>query len=249
MMQDSLRTIGIVFDREFRAYFTTPLAAIFLVVFLALSAGLTFFVGRFFERGQADLVTFFTWHPWLFLILMPAIGMRLWAEERGSGTIELLMTLPVNTWELVVGKFLAGWAFTGVALLLTLPLWFTVLYLGSPDNGVIIGSYLGSWLMAGAFLALASCLSALTKNQVIAFIVATVAGFILVMAGYDLVLSSVRSWAPTFVTEIVQSLSFIEHFNRLSRGVIEIPTVMFFLMMIALCLWINVQIVDLKKAA
>ena len=247
-MHNSLQTIWVVFAREFRSYFTTPLAAIFLGVFLALSAGLTFFVGRFFDRGQADLVTFFTWHPWLFLILMPAIGMRLWAEERRSGTIELLMTLPVKTWELVVGKFLAGWAFTGVALLLTIPLWLTVIYLGKPDNGVILGSYVGSWLMAGAFLALAACVSALTKNQVIAFIVASIVGFLLVMAGYDLVLASVRSWAPTFVTEIVQSLSFISHFNRLSQGVIEVPAVLFFLSMIGLCLWINVQLVDLKKA-
>ena len=247
-MQASLHTVGVVFSREFRGYFATPLAAIFLVVFLALSAGLAFLVSGFFRHGQADLSTFFMWHPWLFLILMPAIGMRLWAEERRSGTIELLMTWPVNTWELVVGKFLAGWAFTGVALLLTAPMWFTVNYLGSPDNGVIAASYIGSWLMAGAFLALATCMSALTKNQVIAFIVASLAGFLLVMAGFDLVLASVRDWAPTFVTEIVQSLSFLSHFKQLTAGVIELPTLVFFASMIALCLWINVHIVDLKKA-
>ena len=177
-MNSSLNTIAVVFIREFRGYFATPLAAIFLAVFLALSAGLTFFVTGFFERGQADLSAFFTWHPWLFMILMPAIGMRLWAEERRSGTIELLMTLPVQAWELVTGKFLAGWAFTALALVLTFPMWITVNYLGSPDNGVIAASYVGSWLMAGAFLALATCMSALTKNQVIAFIVATMAGFL-----------------------------------------------------------------------
>lgn len=247
-MNASLHTIGVVFAREFRGYFTTPLAAIFLVVFLALSAGLTFFVTGFFERGQADLWSFFTWHPWLFMILMPAIGMRLWAEERRSGTIELLMTLPVCTWELVLAKFLAGWAFTGVALVLTLPMWITVNYLGTPDNGVIMASYIGSWLMAGAFLALAACMSALTKNQVIAFIAATIASFLLVMAGFDLVLASVRSWAPTFISEMVQSLSILSHFNRLSDGVIEFPTVVFFVSMILLCLWINVQVVNLKKA-
>lgn len=247
-MNASLQTIGVVFGREFRGYFATPLAAIFLVVFLALSAGLTFFVTGFFERGQADLSAFFTWHPWLFMILMPAIGMRLWAEERRSGTIELLMTLPVRTWELVVAKFLAGWAFTGVALALTAPIWFTVNYLGTPDNGVIAASYIGSWFLAGAFLAVAACMSALTKNQVIAFIVATIAGFLLVMAGFDLVLASVRSWAPAIITEMVQSLSFLSHFNRLSEGVIEFPTAVFFLSMIALCLWINVQVVNLKKA-
>lgn len=248
-MRASFKTIGLIFMREFRAYFSTPLAAIFLVVFLALSAGLAFFVSGFFLRAQADLATFFTWHPWLFLILMPAIGMRLWAEERRSGTIELLMTLPVRTWELVVGKFLAGWAFTGVALLLTIPMWITVNYLGNPDNGVIFASYIGSWLMAGAFLALATCISAFTKSQVIAFIVATIFGFLLVMAGADLVLASVRGWAPAFFVDIIQSLSFISHFGRLSRGVIELPTVIFFLSMIGLCLWINIQVVDLKKAS
>ena len=247
-MSASLRNIRIVFGREFRAYFTTPLAAVFLTVFLALSAGLTFLVSGFFERGQADLSAFFAWHPWLFLILMPAIGMRLWAEERRSGTIELLMTLPVRTWELVVAKFLAGWAFTAVALILTAPMWITVNYLGSPDNGVIAASYVGSWLMAGAFLSLAVCLSALTKNQVIAFIGAAIAGFVLVMSGFDLVLAAVRSWAPAFVTDMVQSMSFLAHFGRLSEGVIELPTFIFFISMIVLCLWINVQIVNLKKA-
>lgn len=248
-MRESLHTIGLIFEREFRAYFATPLGAIFLLVFLGLSAGLTFFVSGFFEREQADLSSFFTWHPWLFMILMPAIGMRLWAEERRSGTIELLMTLPVRTWELVVGKFLAGWAFIGVALLLTTPMWITVNYLGSPDNGVIFASYLGSWLMAGAFLALATCISAFSKSQVIAFIVASIIGFLLVMAGFDLVLASVRGWAPTSIVEIVQSLSFISHFDRLSRGVVELPTLAFFTSMIALCLWINIQIVNLKKAS
>ncbi len=247
-MSTSLQTIGVVFGREFRGYFATPLAAIFLGVFLALSAGLAFFVTGFFSRATADLTAFFAWHPWLFMILMPAIGMRLWAEERRAGTIELLMTLPVRTWELVTAKFLAGWAFVGVALILTFPMWVTVNYLGSPDNGVIAASYIGSWLMAGAFLALATCMSALTKNQVIAFIVATIVGFLLVMAGFDLVLATVRDWAPTAITEMIQSLSFLAHFNRLSQGVIELPTAVFFGSMIVLCLWINVQVVDLKKA-
>ncbi|MEL6621936.1 MAG: ABC transporter permease subunit [Pseudomonadota bacterium] len=248
-MPSSFATVSIIFQREFKAYFATPLAAIFLVVFLALLAGLTFFAAGFFNRGQADLSAFFTWHPWLYLILMPAIGMRLWAEERRSGTIELLMTLPVKTSQLVVGKFLAGWAFVGVALLCTIPMWITVNYLGSPDNGVIFAAYIGSWLMAGAFLALASCISALTKNQVIAFIIATIAGFLLVMAGYDLVLAGIRGWAPQMVVETVQSLSFIAHFNRFSQGMIELPTLAFFLSMITLCLWINIQIVDLRKAS
>ncbi|MGF1649033.1 MAG: ABC transporter permease subunit [Hyphomicrobiaceae bacterium] len=248
-MTDDIRIVRTIVEREFRAYFATPLAAIFLLVFLALSTGLAFFATGFFDRGQADLASFFTWHPWLFMVLMPAIGMRLWAEERRSGTIELLMTLPVRIWQLVVGKFLAGWAFVGVALLLTTPMWLTVNYLGSPDNGVIFASYLGSWLMAGAFLALASCISALTTNQVIAFIIAAIAGFLLVMAGFDLVLASVRGWAPGFLIEIVQSLSFISHFSRLTEGVIELSTIVFFSSMIAVALWINIQIVDLEKSS
>lgn len=248
-MQSRTATVWLIFQREFKAYFRTPLAAIFLLVFLGLVAGLSFFAAGFFDRGQADLSAFFLWHPWLYMILMPALGMRLWAEERRSGTIELLMTLPVQTWQLVAGKFLAGWAFIGLALVATFPMWVTVNYLGNPDNGVIFASYIGSWLMAGAFLALAACISALTKNQVIAFILATIAGFLLVMAGYDLVLASVRGWAPDGVVELVQSLSFISHFNRLSSGIIELTTLVFFTSMIALCLWINVHLVDLKKAS
>ena len=167
-MNNYLNKTYIILDRELKGYFRTPLASIFLLVFLALSSGMTFFLGRFFERDQADLTAFFSWHPWLFLVLMPAIGMRLWAEERRSGTIELLITLPVTNTQLVVGKFLASWIFTLIALILTMPIWITVNYLGEPDNHVILISYFGSWLMAGAFLALTSCLSALTKNQVIA---------------------------------------------------------------------------------
>ena len=248
-MTASMNNIRAVFGREFCAYFTSPLATVFLTVFLALSAGLTFLVSGFFERGQADLSAFFAWHPWLFLILMPAIGMRLWSEERRSGTIELLMTVPVRTWDLVLAKFLAGWAFAAVALALTATMWMTVNYLGSPDNAVIAAAYVGSWLMAGAFLALAALMSALTRNQVIAYIGATIAGFLLVMSGYDLVLAAIRSWSPAIVTDLVQSMSFLAHFDRLSDGVIEFPTLIFFASMIVLCLWINVQVVNLKKAA
>ena len=238
----------IIFDRELKGYFRTPLASIFLLVFLALSSGMTFFLGRFFERDQADLTAFFAWHPWLFLILMPAIGMRLWAEERRSGTIELLITLPVTNMQLVIGKFLASWIFTLIALILTMPIWVTVNYLGDPDNNVILISYIGSWLMAGAFLALTSCLSALTKNQVIAFIISSISGFVLIMAGFNLVLSSVRSWTPTWVTETIGSMSFLSHFSRIQMGVFDLRTLIFFVSMIILCIWINVQLVQIKKA-
>jgi ABC-2 type transport system permease protein len=247
-MNTYLKKTFIIFDRELRGYFRTPLASIFLLVFLALSSGMTFFLGRFFERDQADLTAFFAWHPWLFLILMPAIGMRLWAEERRSGTIELLMTLPVTNTQLVIGKFLASWIFTLIALILSIPIWITVNYLGNPDNSVIFISYIGSWLMAGAFLALTSCLSTLTKNQVIAFIISSISGFILVMAGFGLVLSAVRSWAPIWLTETIRSMSFLSHFNRIQMGVFDFSTLLFFVSMIVFCLWINIQLVQIKKA-
>ena len=247
-MNNYLNKTYIILDRELKGYFRTPLASIFLLVFLALSSGMTFFLGRFFERDQADLTAFFSWHPWLFLVLMPAIGMRLWAEERRSGTIELLITLPVTNTQLVVGKFLASWIFTLIALFLTMPIWVTVNYLGEPDNHVILISYFGSWLMAGAFLALTSCLSALTKNQVIAFIISSISGFVLIMAGFNLVLSAVRSWSPNWITETISSMSFLSHFSRIQMGVFDLSTLVFFISMIILCLWINVQLVQVKKA-
>ena len=247
-MNDYLNKTYIILDRELKGYFRTPLASIFLLVFLALSSGMTFFLGRFFERDQADLTAFFSWHPWLFLVLMPAIGMRLWAEERRSGTIELLITLPVTNTQLVVGKFLASWIFTLIALFLTMPIWITVNYLGEPDNHVILISYVGSWLMAGAFLALTSCLSALTKNQVIAFIISSISGFVLIMAGFNLVLSAVRSWSPNWITETISSMSFLSHFSRIQMGVFDLSTLVFFVSMIILCLWVNVQLVQVKKA-
>ena len=247
-MNNYLNKTYIILDRELKGYFRTPLASIFLLVFLALSSGMTFFLGRFFERDQADLTAFFSWHPWLFLVLMPAIGMRLWAEERRSGTIELLITLPVTNTQLVVGKFLASWIFTLIALILTMPIWITVNYLGEPDNQVILISYFGSWLMAGAFLALTSCLSALTKNQVIAFIISSISGFVLIMAGFNLVLSAVRSWSPNWITETISSMSFLSHFSRIQMGVFDLSTLVFFISMIILCLWINVQLVQVKKA-
>jgi ABC-2 type transport system permease protein len=244
-----MRPTLLVFRREFAAYFATPVAAVFLIVFLALAAGLTFFMSGFFDRGQADLSGFFFWHPWLFLVLMPAIAMRLWAEERRSGTIELLMTLPVQPWQIVLGKWLAAWAFAALALLLTTPLWITVNVLGSPDNGVIFASYIGSWLMAGSFLALAAAISALSKSQVLAFIGATAVSFLFVMAGFDLVLAAVRSWAPPVIVDAVRSMSFLGNFQRITDGVLELPSIVFFVSLIAFCLWLNVRAIEVKKAA
>jgi ABC-2 type transport system permease protein len=178
-----------VFKRELASYFATPVAYVFIVIFLLLAGTFTFYLGNFYERGQADLQPFFNFHPWLYLFLVPAVGMRLWSEERKSGTIELLLTLPVTMWQAVVGKFLAAWAFIGIALALTFPIWITVNYLGSPDNGVIFASYVGSFLMAGAFLAIGSCISACTRNQVIAFILTVVVCFVFLLAGFPLVLN------------------------------------------------------------
>jgi ABC-2 type transport system permease protein len=247
-MRELTRNSWIIARREFAAYFASPLATIFLTVFVALTGAFTFYVGNFFERGQADLAPFFQYHPWLFLLLVPAVAMRLWAEERRSGTIELLMTLPISPWEAILGKFLAAWAFLGVALLATLPMWITVNVLGRPDNGVILAGYLGSVLMAGAFLAIGSCISALTKNQVIAFIVSSTICFLLVMSGFELVLNVLRAWTPNFVVSAVASMSFLSHFDRITKGLIDLPSIIFFASLIAFALFANRIVVELKKA-
>ncbi len=243
-----MRNALIIARRELVAYFASPLAYVFIVIFLAFAGALGFYLGGFFQRGQADLVSFFLFHPWLFMVLVPAIGMRLWAEERRSGTIELLMTLPVTPIEAVLGKFLAAWAFTTIALALTFPMWLTVNYLGEPDNGVILASYVGSWLMAGAFLALSSCISALTKNQVIAFVVGAAASFLFLVSGLDLVLDAFRAWAPGYLVDLIASLSFLTHFGTVTRGVIGLPTVVFLVSLMLLCLFINTQVIEIEKA-
>ncbi len=244
-----MRNVLIITRRELAAYFASPLAYVFIVIFLALAGALGFYAGGFFARGQADLASFFLFHPWLYMILMPAVGMRLWAEERRSGTIELLMTLPVTPAAAVLGKFLAAWVFAAIALALTFPMWLTVNYLGAPDNGVIAASYIGSWLMAGAFLALSSCISALTKNQVIAFVVGAAASFLLLMSGLDLVLDAFSGWAPAYVVDLVASLSLLTHFAGVSAGVIGLPTAVFLISLMLLCLFVNTQIVEIEKAA
>jgi ABC-2 type transport system permease protein len=247
-VRDLVRNTLIIARREFAAYFATPLAMVFLTIFVALTGAFAFYVGGFFERGQADLMPFFQYHPWLYLLLVPAVGMRLWAEERKTGTIELLMTLPISPWEAILGKFLAAWAFVGVALLLTMPMWITVNVLGNPDNGVILASYIGSFLMAGAFLAIGSCISALTRNQVIAFIVSATICFLLVMSGLELVLNVLRAWTPGFVVTAVSSLSFLSHFERITKGVLEVSSLVFYLSLIVFALFANRIFVELKKA-
>jgi ABC-2 type transport system permease protein len=244
-----MRSIGTIFRRELASYFATPLAYVFIVIFLVLAGALTFFLGDFFERGQADLQPFFSFHPWLYLVLIPALSMRLWAEERRSGTIELFLTLPITMMAAVLGKFLAAWAFAGIALVLTFPFWITVNYLGSPDNGVILASYIGSFLMAGAFLAIGACLSALSKNQVIAFVVTAAVCFVFTVSGSPIVLGFIQSWAPDALMRTIASFSFFTHFNAIARGVIDARDAVFFLSVIGVFLLANAVIVDLKKAA
>ena len=248
VMAELLRKTWAITKREFGAYFSTPLATVFLIIFVALTGAFAFYVGGFFERGQADLAPFFQYHPWLYLLLVPAVAMRLWAEERKSGTIELLMTLPISPWEAILGKFLAAWAFIGVALVATMPMWVTVNLLGDPDNGVIFASYVGSFLMAGAFLAIGSCISALTKNQVIAFIISATICFLLVMSGLELVLGGLRSWAPEFLISAISSLSFLSHFDRITKGVVQLSSIFFYLSLIVFALFANRVIVEIKKA-
>jgi ABC-2 type transport system permease protein len=243
-----MQGIRVIAGRELRAYFATPLAYVFIVIFLALMGVFTFYLGGFYERGQADLSPFFNFHPWLYLFLVPAIAMRLWAEERKSGSIELLMTLPVTTTDAVVGKFLAAWAFTAVALALTFPVWWTVNYLGDPDNGVILAAYVGSLLMAGGFLAIGSCISAANKNQVVAFIITVVVCFAFLLAGFPLVLDFFAGWAPQAVVDTVAGLSFLTHFNSLSKGVIDLRDVLYFLIVIVTWLYATAIVLDLKKA-
>jgi ABC-2 type transport system permease protein len=239
----------VVFRREFQAYFATPLAYVFIVIFLALSGAFTFYLGGFFRRGQADLQSFFIFHPWLYLFLIPAVAMRLWAEERKTGTIEVLMTLPVTTLEAVLGKFLAAWAFIAVAVVLTFPMWLTVNYLGDPDNGVIVAGYLGSLLMAGAYLAISAAVSAVTRNQVIAFIVAAAACFLFLTSGLEIVLAFFRGWAPAPVVDVIAAMSFITHFDSITKGIIDARDVAFFASVIAASLYVNVAVVELKKGA
>ncbi len=243
-----MRNTLVIFKRELTGYFATPVAYVFLVIFLLLAGMMTFFAGGMFERGQADLQPFFSFHPWLYLFLVPAISMRLWAEERKSGTIELLLTLPISMTEAVLGKFLAAWCFTGIALLLTFPMWLTVNFLGSPDNGVIVASYIGSLLMAGGYLAIGACISALTRNQVIAFVISVAVCFIFVMAGYPLVVGLLKGWAPQGLVGVVASLGFLTHFDAITKGVIDLGDLVFFVSLMAFFLFANAVVLDLRKA-
>jgi len=244
----NLKNIWFIMKREISGYFATPVAYVFIIIFLLLTGFSTFFLGNFFERGEADLYPFFSIHPWLYVLLIPAISMRLWSEERKNGSIELLMTLPVSVIDAVLGKFLAAWAFTGLALFLNFPLWITVNYLGSPDNGVIFAGFIGSLLMAGGFLAIGACISASTKNQVIAFVLSLIVSLIFVLSGYGIVLDFFSSWAPAALVEAISSFSFLTHFDAISKGVIDMRDILYFASVILVWLFANAIVINARKA-
>jgi ABC-2 type transport system permease protein len=240
--------IKAIIKRELGGYFTSPIAYVFLVIFLLLTGFFTFTVGNFFERGEASLVSFFTWHPWLFLFLVPAAGMRLWSEERRLGTMELLLTMPITTWQAIVGKFLASWAFLALALLLTFPVVITVNYLGDPDNGVIVAGYFGSLLLAGAYLAISCMTSALTRNQVISFIVSVMICLFLILAGYTPVTDLLTKWANPVVVEVIAAFSVMTHFEGFQRGVLDLRDVLFFVSVMGFALFTTGVVIRNQRA-
>ncbi len=243
-----MKNVWTIMKRELGGYFATPVAYVFIVIFLVLSGFLTFMQGSLYESGQASLGRFFTWHPWLYLFLIPALSMRLWAEERRSGTIELLMTLPITLPQAILGKFLAAWIFTGVALLGTIPTWITVNYLGEPDNGAIVAAYFGSFLMAGSFLAIGSAISSVTKNQVIAFVMSFLVCLVFVFIGFPSVTEYLYDWIPAGLVDTIASFSMFTHFQTIQRGLVQGTDLVFFATVIALFLFLNGLILEARKA-
>ncbi len=234
--------------RELAGTVASPVAYVFVVIFLLLSAFFTFMIGGFFERGQASLLSFFGWHPWLYLFLVPAMGMRMWAEERRSGTIELLFTLPLTTWQAILGKFLAYLAIVAVALALTFPVWITVNYLGAPDNGVIVASYIGSLLLGASYLAITSFTSALTRNQVVSFILAVVLCLFLILCGWPPVLNLLDRVASPGVVDFVAAFSVMTHFDNIQRGVLDLRDLVFFASVIVFFLFATHAVLRARRA-
>ncbi len=234
--------------RELGAYFSSPVAFVFIVIFLLLAGFFTFNVGQFFQIGEASLNSFFYWHPWLYLFLVPAVGMRLWSEERRQGTMELLLTMPITTWQAILGKFLASWAFLGIALLLTFPIVLTVNYLGDPDNGIIFAGYVGSLLLAGAYLAISSMTSAMTRNQVVSFIVSVVICLFLIIVGYGPVTDLLTNWGSPALVDTVASFSVITHFDPFQKGLIDLRDIVFFLSIIVFSLFTTGVIIRAHRA-
>lgn len=229
-----------VFKREFFGYFRSPVAYVFLIAFLMSAVALTFFLGRFFDAGQASLESFFVFHPWLYLILIPAAGMRLWSEEKRTGTVELLFTLPITTLEAVLGKYLAAWAFLAAAIALTFPMAMTVGYLGDPDWGIILASYVGTILMAGSFLGVCSLTSALTKNQVISFVISVIVCLVLVLLGWSVFSELLEQFLPQTLADVLANFSFVTHFDPFTKGIIDPSDVVFFLSLTGFTLFLNV---------
>ena len=243
-----MSNLSVIFKRELASYFATPLAYIFIVIFLITNGIFTFELGGFYLRGQADLLPFFSFHPWLYLFMVPAIAMTLWADERKTGTIELLLTLPVRLKDAVLGKFLAAWALMGIALALTFPIWITVNYLGDPDNGVIVAAYLGSWFMAGGFLAIGSCMSAATKNSVIAFILTVSLCFVFVIMGSPILLEAFPAWVPQVVVDAFAAMGFLTHYDSIAKGVLDLRDLLFFAVFISAWLVASAIVIEIKKA-
>jgi len=244
----SFNAVKNIVGRELSGYFSTPVAWVFIVIFLVMSGVFTFYMGSFYERGMADLAPFFQFHAWLYLFLVPAISMRLWAEERRSGSIELLLTLPLTIWQAVLGKYLAAWLFIGLALLLTFPTWLTVNYLGNPDNGSIVTAYIGSWLMAGGFLAMGSCMSALTRNQVVAFILSVVVCFGFLLSGLPMVMNVFSGWAPQSMLDMIADFSFLTRFASISKGILDLRDMVYFALVIVSWLLANTIVLEFRKA-
>ena len=247
-MSGSLRNIKTIAKREIAGYFSSPVAFVFIVIFLLLAGFFTFMVAGFFDRGEANLMPFFTWHPWLYLFLVPAVGMRMWSDERRLGTIELLLTMPVTPWQAIVGKFLASWAVLALALAFTFPVVWTVNYLGHPDNGVILGGYIGSLLMAGAYLAISSMTSAMTRNQVVSFIVAVVISLFLILAGWPPVTDMLVQWAKPWLVDGVAAFSVMTHFESIQKGVIDSRDILYFLSLIVFSLFTTGVIIRAHRA-
>src|SRR3954454_18488936 len=235
---NAVANIKTIAKRELGAYFSSPIAYVFIIIFLLLCGFFTFMVGGFFEQGQATLSrSFFDWHPWFYLFLVPAVGMRLWAEERRVGTLELLLTMPITPFQAIFGKFLASWLFLALALILTFPVVITVNYLGNPDNGVIFAGYLGSWLMAGAYLAISCITSAMTRTQVVSFIISVVVCLFLILAGYPPVIRFLEGWAWPWLVNAVSAFSVMTHFDGFQKGVLDSRDVIFFLSIIVFSLF------------
>jgi ABC-2 type transport system permease protein len=245
---NSWANLKTIIKRELGGYFTSPIAYVFLIIFLLLTGFFTFTIGNFFERGEASLVSFFTWHPWLYLFLVPAVGMRLWSEERRLGTMELLLTMPITPWDAIIGKFLASWLFLALALVLTFPVWITANWLGAPDNGIILAGYVGSFFLAGSYLAISCMTSALTRNQVISFILSVVICLFFILAGYTPVTDLLVRFASPVVVDIIASFSVMTHFEGFQRGVIDLRDFVFFASLIGFALFTTSVIIRSQRA-